>query len=101
MNRRDQKALVRSLTKSIANNIIRHIQIGDVPTDWDGHELRVLPADTFEGEACVSMLRKEPRSPRTRSYAQYTASGPNLFATAYLPLTPAKQLTQRMERASK
>lgn len=51
-----QKAFVRELTDSISQSIIRSIEVGKIPEDWDGIELRQLMADKFKEAACSHLM---------------------------------------------
>lgn len=68
MNKREQKRFVRELSQAVVRETLAAITAGKTPATWDGHELRLLLADKFEASASMSMLRREPRSARTRNY---------------------------------
>jgi hypothetical protein len=54
MKQRDQKRIVRDLTKSISRSVCGAIDKRKIPEDWDGIELRQLLRDIFERESCMS-----------------------------------------------
>lgn len=68
MTRTEQKTFVKDLTKTVTKSILASITSKNIPADWDGHELRALLADKFTWQACGSIITKEPRSSRARSY---------------------------------
>ena len=45
MNREEQKKLVQELATNTAESIVKDIEAGRIPEDWDGLELRQLIAD--------------------------------------------------------
>jgi hypothetical protein len=47
MSKAHQSRIVRDLTKSIRDEILREIKGGSIPDSWDGVELRQLLADKF------------------------------------------------------
>ena len=57
MTKKEQRTFVRNLCKSVAEGLIKEYEF---PADWDGHELRVLIADTFAREGA-------PRHTATRA----------------------------------
>lgn len=48
MDRREKKKFVRSLSQSVTSMILKYIDAGKVPEEWDGVELRQLMADKFD-----------------------------------------------------
>ena len=62
--RREKSRFVRDLARAVAAEIVKKIDAGKVPAEWDGHELRRLLADKFERE--VTGLMKKGR--RLRDY---------------------------------
>lgn len=68
MNRAEQISLVNELCMRMALAIGARIHAGDVPKEWDGHELRCLVADKAADNASISVIRKEPRSVRAKAY---------------------------------
>ena len=54
MNKREQSKFVADLCGNVSRDLRAKIKAGAVPADWDGHELRVLLAAHFEGEATRS-----------------------------------------------
>lgn len=71
MTRKEQIAFVRGLSKTVADKIIDAIKSGDIPDNWDGHELRVLLADQHIASASMSLLRRQPRSARAGVYRNF------------------------------
>ena len=45
MTKEDQKGLIEDLSKNIANDIVRLIDAGKIPEEWNGIELRELIFD--------------------------------------------------------
>ena len=45
MTKKEQRAFVRDLTKSIQGTVLTHIDRGHIPSQWDGNELRRFIAD--------------------------------------------------------
>jgi hypothetical protein len=68
MNKNDQISLVNELCMRMALDLGAKIIAGDVPNEWDGHELRALIADKAADNASLSLVRKEPRSARAKDY---------------------------------
>lgn len=48
MNKREKVRFLRSLTKQVADHLVR--QVDKMPEHWDGHDLRELLAASFEYE---------------------------------------------------
>lgn len=61
MNREEQMSFVSDLTSTIRNEVQGLIEQGRVPTEWDGHELRMLLAEKFEASAKMSRCHPENR----------------------------------------
>jgi hypothetical protein len=68
MNRSDQISLVNELCMRMALDIATKIDSGEVPEQWDGHELRCLIADKAASNAEISTVRKNPRDARAKAY---------------------------------
>lgn len=68
MTKTAQKRLVRDVARVLVDQVSTAIDAGNVPSDWDGHELRPLMADLAVADAAVSDIRKNPRSRRARAY---------------------------------
>jgi hypothetical protein len=68
MNKNDQISLVNELCMRMALDLGAKIIAGDVPNEWDGHELRALIADKAADSAARSLIRKAPMSARARLY---------------------------------
>ena len=58
MTREEQIKFVRDLAQNISEGIVARIELGDIPPEWDGHELRFLLARHFTG-ATFSMTKKK------------------------------------------
>jgi hypothetical protein len=74
MNKTQQKKFVRDLSTSIVQECLGKIRDGQVPENWDGHELRCWLADKFEDAASMSIIRKEPRSKAAKEYRNTIAT---------------------------
>ncbi len=68
MDRKEQKAFVRDLSRRVAESICDQIDRRVIPETWDGHELRSLLAYRHEESAKMTSIRKEPRSKRSRDF---------------------------------
>ena len=68
MNRNSQITFVNELCMLMALDIGTKIDAGEIPGDWDGHELRCLVADKATDNAALSAIRKEPRGARAKAY---------------------------------
>lgn len=68
MTRTQQVKFVRDLSKSIADSIIKQINTGKIPENWDGHELRVLLEEHHSQSAGMSAIRRDGRSKLAMSY---------------------------------
>lgn len=68
MTRDEQIKFIVNLTGAIRDKMLRFIDEGRVPEDWDGHELRQLLADLFMRER--TGLNDDHRSRRYRAYEQ-------------------------------
>jgi hypothetical protein len=66
MDPQDQKRIVRELTSSIADSIIRLIDAGRIPAEWDGYELREMVFDRASASRCHIM--QHGGNARARNY---------------------------------
>lgn len=66
MNQEAKIAFIQNLTSSIAVELIKKVQDGRIPENWDGHELRELLADKFAAERSEPLSNK--RSARYKAY---------------------------------
>lgn len=66
MNQEAKIAFIQNLTSSIAVELIKKVQDGRIPENWDGHELRELLADKFTAERSEPLSNK--RSARYKAY---------------------------------
>jgi hypothetical protein len=66
-----QKLFVKELTENICRDVMQLIDAGDVPENWDGHELRCWLADRFEGAAAMSLIRRESHRARAKSFKNH------------------------------
>lgn len=60
MTKTEQRQFVRELTNEIAQDVIRKIQKGRIPAEWDGIELRQMLADKFAA-SCARMFGQRKR----------------------------------------
>lgn len=65
MTDKDKKELVTNFCNSVRDEVVKKIEEGKIPENWDGHELRVLIAEKFNFE--VTSLMREPRSKRMKA----------------------------------
>lgn len=68
MERHKQRNLVDQLIFNIAGEVRGRIDMGDVPEDWDGHELRQWLANKFNDSARMSDCMRDKRSKRRRDF---------------------------------
>lgn len=68
MTRSEQVAFVTSLSRTVVERIIGAIQRGDVPAEWDGHELRALLAHCHDESAAMSYIVSNKRCRRWRDF---------------------------------
>lgn len=61
--RRWQRAFIRGLGKDVLRDILAKVE--NMPTDWDGHELREFMAEAFDRER-TSLMKKGPRARKYR-----------------------------------
>lgn len=66
MNQEQKIAFIQNLTSSVAVELIKKVQDGRIPENWDGHELRELLADKFTAERSEPLSNK--RSARYKAY---------------------------------
>lgn len=66
MNQEAKIAFIQNLTSSIAVELIKKVQDGRIPENWDGHELRELLAEKFAAEKGQVLVNK--RSARYKAY---------------------------------
>lgn len=74
MSRTDQKKFVKDLAKAVVDNIIERINNDDVPSDWDGCELRAYLADKFKQSASYSSVSMGRSRKRAYNNAMITSS---------------------------
>lgn len=67
MTAEEQIEFVRQLTDVIAGRCIGNIQAGQVPAEWDGHELRRWVADIAD-ECVIGRNMRDGRTRRMRAY---------------------------------
>jgi hypothetical protein len=68
--------LVNRFMEDMQAMFIRHIEEGDLPAGWDGHELRCWIAKEFEHEAAHTIPMREKRSKRYRDFVSACANMP-------------------------
>lgn len=70
MTREEQVQLINEIMKLNREDLLK--ALSKVPLEetkeWDGHELRVLVADWFKESAIRTLIRRNPRSARTKSF---------------------------------
>ncbi len=71
MNRDEQVTLVNELCMRMALDIATKIDAGEVPKEWDGHELRCLVADKANANASRSEILTHKRGLRARAYRNH------------------------------
>ena len=47
MDAKEQAAFLKEMSENVVQEMVLHIQKGDVPDSWDGHELRQWLSDRF------------------------------------------------------
>ena len=67
--RRGKRQFIRDLCNRIKKDVIS--KVGAMPSEWDGHELRVYLAETFEDSASMSILRNRKDARRLRAYRNH------------------------------
>lgn len=70
MSKAEKVKIIRELSSRIAERLCE--KVDQMPEEWDGHELRVLLADAFTSDAQCSLIKREPRSKRSRDYKNET-----------------------------
>lgn len=71
MNRAEQISLVHELCMHMALDLGTKIHAGDIPKEWDGHELRCLVADKANANASRSEILTHKRGLRARAYRNH------------------------------
>ena len=74
MTRKEQQKFVRDLSRSLTDFTISAIRTGEIPREWDGHELRAYMAELFNRAADVSVIRTASRNQRARDYRNALAT---------------------------
>lgn len=64
--KQSQIDFIRSMSKSVADDLVARVCTGGVPENWDGHELRTLLADAHALSAKMTLCRKKGK--RRRDY---------------------------------
>ena len=78
ITREEQKELVRHLFDDALDSIIDNINDGDIPEEWDGHELRAYAAYIFRGKASRSVITTDPKSKRAKDFNNLLIVSPRL-----------------------
>jgi len=73
MNRSEQKNFVREHLASFAHDLCRRIDLGHIPLEWDGHELRCVVAEKAKEAARFSDIRRHPHCKRAKDYRNIVA----------------------------
>jgi hypothetical protein len=71
-----KKRIIWELCLGIANEMMRSVDNGKIPEEWDGHELRELFYMKAKFERSPWMM--DGRKPRKRKFMEVWASTPNL-----------------------
>jgi hypothetical protein len=66
MSKRDQRRITRELLSSFGATIDAHIDLGLLPAEWDGLEIRELIAELADRSRATSM--RDKRNQRKRDY---------------------------------
>ena len=66
-----QVKFVSELCDAIKAEVGARIVKGDLPPEWDGHELRVLLARKFQESAEMSVILKYPRNKRAKDFKNH------------------------------
>ena len=61
MTKKDKIKFVKSLTASVALEIISKIESGKIPENWGGVELRWLLAERFENETIPGYVSRKAK----------------------------------------
>lgn len=73
----DQKVqFITNLMNSVRDELVDMVNSGEIPEDWDGHELREILARKFDRER--TMLLRDKRSRRYREYERVVLTTPRL-----------------------
>lgn len=70
MTRDDQKKFVTSLCDSIKDEVIKKIESGKIPENWDGMEFRQLLKDNFAHQTYLDN-RSFGYGKKTKRYREY------------------------------
>lgn len=68
MKAAEQRDYVRELSDRVAEGIVKLIDEGKIPSQWDGHELRCLFAMHSGKAAAHTELRRNKRGNRAKSF---------------------------------
>lgn len=72
MNKKQKAEFVRRITSDVRDELLRKIKSGDIPDDWDGHELRQLLSDKFAAEV-FDRVMGDKRGKRRKEYERICA----------------------------
>lgn len=64
MTKKEQRQFISELIQNVRRNMLLKVKL--LPDTWDGHELRQLVADTFQG--CSWTLREKHNRKRYQDY---------------------------------
>lgn len=53
----DKKKFARNLTASVRDQFLAAVKSGEVPENWDGHEIRQWLADKFAAEVFRDVMK--------------------------------------------
>lgn len=68
MTKDEKITFIQRLTSAVATDLVDRVNAGDIPEDWDGHELREILARKFDRER--SEVMSDKRSRRYRDYGR-------------------------------
>jgi hypothetical protein len=66
MDLNEKVAFIENFVTSVKDELISKIQKGDVPSEWDGHELRSWVHEKFAYEVTSTM--RDKRSARAKNF---------------------------------
>lgn len=64
----DQKEFITGISDNIVNDIVKQIDEGKIPKEWDGHELRALLSIYHEQSASISNCMSNKNGKRYKEF---------------------------------
>lgn len=64
MTKREKTKFIRDLIAAVQKDIVK--KVGEMPEEWDGHELRRYVADKFEESSMTIKRKGDPEMRRRR-----------------------------------